>query len=675
MKRKMRGRPDISEMKTYPVTFDTAVALSRRRGLTRRSPAAQAAAKSGRSLLTGLYWVALLGSTQLLGIGTVAAASSAEQNWAQWRGPLQNGVAPQGNPPTEWSETKNVKWKVKIPGEGSATPVIWEEKVFVLTAIPTGKKVEPAPAEAGEQSPRPGAAPQAGADQPGPAGGGPGGRGGFGGFGPGNFLGQRMLAAGDRNDDKKLSREEFTGLADAWFQKFDPEKAGKLDQEKFVDRFGAVMGAPAESASPGGRGGGGGRFIAPGLFGAADSSKDGALTGGEFKDAFAKWFAEWDTDKSGSLNEEKLRAGLNAALPRPQFGGPEAPGRGQGGRGGFGGGPKPTEAHQFAILCLDRQSGKVLWQQVAREEVPHEGYRANEGSFAAPSPVTDGKHVFAYFGSRGLHCYDLNGDLQWSQDFGDMRIANGFGEGSSPALYGNTLIVNWDHEGDDFIVALNKETGKELWRQSRDERTSWSTPLVIEHAGKLQVVVSATGRIRSYDLATGKPIWECAGLTSNVIPSPVAGDGLVYAMSGFRGNALFAIRLGKSGDLTDSDAIVWKQNKATPYVPSPLLYGDKLYFFSSNNGILSCLDTATGKPLFTEERLDAIRGVYASPVGAAGRVYLVGRDGTTLVLKRSDKLEALATNKLDDHIDASPAVVGKELFLRGREYLYCLAEK
>ena len=277
--------------------------------------------------------------------------------------------------------------------------------------------------------------------------------------------------------------------------------------------------------------------------------------------------------------------------------------------------------------------------------------------------------------ARGLYCYDLDGKLQWSQDFGDMRIFNGFGEGSSPALYKDTLIVTWDHEGDSFIFALDKHTGKTLWKNPREERTSWATPLVVEHEGKPQIVTDATSRIRSYDLVSGKLIWECAGLTRNVIPSPVGADGMVYAMSGFQGNALLAIHLGRTGDITGTDAIAWSHTKSTPYVPSPLLYGDKLYFFAGNNGVLSCFDIRVGKALIDAERIDALQGVYASPVGASGRVYLTGRNGVTVVIKQSDKLDKLATNQLDEKFDASPAAVGKDLFLRGHEYLYCIAEK
>ena len=164
-------------------------------------------------------------------------------------------------------------------------------------------------------------------------------------------------------------------------------------------------------------------------------------------------------------------------------------------------------------------------------------------------------------------------------------------------------------------------------------------------------------------------------MTANVIPTPVSDFGMVYAISGFRGSSLLAIKLGRTGDLTDTDAIAWKHGKSTPYVPSPLLYGDKLYFYSGNNPILSCFNAKTGQPVFSEERLEGPSGVYASPVGAGGRVYLAGRNGTSVVLKQSDKFELLATNKLDEKFDASPAIVGNELFLRGHEYLYCIAEK
>jgi outer membrane protein assembly factor BamB len=359
---------------------------------------------------------------------------------------------------------------------------------------------------------------------------------------------------------------------------------------------------------------------------------------------------------------------------RPQRGPGE---RAPGGRGGFGrGGPPPTEAYQFALLCLDRATGKTLWQKIAKQEVPHEGLGNRDSTYAPASPVADGKSVYAYFGSRGLHCYDYEGNLKWSKDLGRMQTKNSFGEGSSPALHGDTLVINWDHEGADFVVALDKNTGKELWRTPRDEQTSWATPIVVDHDGTAQVVTAASNKVRSYDLKTGKQIWEVGPLTANAIPSPVAGDGMVFATSGFRGAALFAIKPGGTGDLQGTPFVAWTHNKGTPYVPSPLLYEGRLYFFSGNNNVLTCLDAKTGKPVIDSQRVEDLQGnVYASPVGAGGKVYLVARGGATVVLKAADKLEVLATNQLDEQFDASPAVAGDELFLRGQRHLYCIAEK
>ena len=451
----------------------------------------------------------------LLALATVVGASAVQADWPQWRGPAGTGVAPDANPPTKWSETENVKWKVKLPGSGTSTPIVSGKLVFIHTAIPAAKP-------------------------------------------------------------------------------------------------GTAQGAPREDA-----------VVTPVL-----------------------------------LQDQ----------PRRGRGGPG------GGRGGFGGGPPPTDKYQFVLLCLDRDSGKILWQKVVREEVPHEGHHRDHG-FASYSPVTDGKLVVAYFGSRGLACFDVQGNLKWEKDFGEMRTKNGFGEGSSPVLHGDTVVVLWDHEGEDFIAALDKNTGKELWRTPRDEDTTWSTPLVVEHQGKAQVVVSATRKIRSYDLKTGKQIWECGGMTPNAIPTPVAADGMIYVTSGFRGSNLLAIKLGREGDLTGTDAIAWSHNRGTPYVPSPLLYDNRLYFFGGNEPRLSCFDVKTGKALYETQRIEDLQGVYASPIGAAGRVYLVGRNGTTAVIKHGDAVEVLATNVLDDKIDASPAAVGKELFLRGQQHLYCIAEK
>lgn len=340
----------------------------------------------------------------------------------------------------------------------------------------------------------------------------------------------------------------------------------------------------------------------------------------------------------------------------------------------FHGGKNPKNVYKFDVVCLDLATGQTLWQRTACETVPHEGHHPDHG-FASYSPVTDGTHVWASFGSRGVHCYDLNGEHKWSRDLGRMKTKMMFGEGSSPTLAGDALIAVMDHEGDSAIYALDKNTGRTWWTQARDEDTAWSTPAVAVVEGKMQVVVSATNRIRSYDVATGEMIWQCGGQTQNVIPSPIVSGGLVFCTSGFRGSELQAIELGHTGDLTGTSAVRWQVSKATPYVPSPILYGDNLYVCSMNRAAISCYHAATGRLNFVEERLDAVKDIYASPVGAAGRVYFVGHNGVTEVIRNAEALEILATNKLDDEFDASPAIVGDRILLKGKRNLYCIEEQ
>ncbi len=332
-----------------------------------------------------------------------------------------------------------------------------------------------------------------------------------------------------------------------------------------------------------------------------------------------------------------------------------------------------TPPQQWAVLSYDRGTGKELWRRVVRDGAPHEGHHRDHG-FASASPVTDGSLVIAHFGSYGTYALDLQGQPLWSVDLGDQRTRNSFGEGSSAALHGDTVVILWDHEGEDFVAALDKRNGKELWRQKRDEPTGWSTPLIIVEGGRPIVVVNATNRARAYDLATGAPLWECGGQTTNVVPSPVADAEQVYLTSGFRGAAMVAVRRGRNGDLTGTDAIRWQLSRNTPYVPSPLLHDGRLYFLAGNNATLSVAEASTGKLILDGVRLEGMFGVYGSPVAAAGRVYLTGRDGNFWVIKSGGtELEVLAKNKLDDGFDASPAPVGGDLLLRGRKHLYCVS--
>jgi len=335
-----------------------------------------------------------------------------------------------------------------------------------------------------------------------------------------------------------------------------------------------------------------------------------------------------------------------------------------------------TKNHEFAVLAVSRKSGKILWQQTVHKAVPHEAGHVT-ASLASASPVTDGEHVFAFFGSYGLYCLDTSGKLLWKKDLGEMHTKHGHGEGSSPALHGDTLIINWDHEEKSFLVALDKRTGKERWRVVRDEDTSWATPIVVEHKGIAQVIVPGTKRVRGYNIANGALIWECGGLSSNIVASPVSAKGIVYTGSSYDTRAMLAIKLdGAAGDITGTDQVVWARNRGTPYVPSPLLYGDTIYNLQHYQGTMVRIVARTGKDLGDPIRLDAIKNVYSSPVGAAGRVYVTSRDGVTQVMSHGEQdPRMLATNRLDDSFSASPALVGRELLLRGERFLYCIAEK
>jgi outer membrane protein assembly factor BamB len=335
-----------------------------------------------------------------------------------------------------------------------------------------------------------------------------------------------------------------------------------------------------------------------------------------------------------------------------------------------------TYHHEYAVLAVSRKTGKILWQYSVDKGLPHEAGHVS-ASLASASAVADGERVFAFFGSRGLYCLDMSGKLLWKKNLGEMHTKHGHGEGSSPALHGETLVVNWDHEEQSFLMALDKRTGKQRWRVGRAEDTSWSTPIVVEHAGRAQLIVSGTNRLRAYDLATGAVIWECVGLSSNVVASPVAANGVVYAGSSYETRHLLAVRLqGAQGDITGSKQVIWSRRRGCPYVPSPLLYGDTLYTLQHYQGILSRLDTRTGEDQGGPYRLEDIGDVYASPVGAAGRIYITSRTGVTQVMSHGEPVpKVLAVNRLDDSISASAAISGRELFLRGERYLYCIAEE
>jgi outer membrane protein assembly factor BamB len=334
--------------------------------------------------------------------------------------------------------------------------------------------------------------------------------------------------------------------------------------------------------------------------------------------------------------------------------------------------PGQLVEHRFVVLCYDRNTGVLLWERVARTGTPHESYHPTYGSFASNSPVTDGTHVYAFFGSRGLYAYSLDGRLAWQKEFGPLTMFNTFGEGAWTWVEGDVLLVLLDHERDSFLVALDKRSGAERWRVPRQGNTNWSGPFVTSVNGRKQVVVSASRESVGYDLQSGKRIWWARGLGQNTIPQPVAGDGLLFVMSGFRNPNLMAIRLGREGDLTGTDAIVWENQRGNSYTPSPVLHDGILYLLT-DAGMLSALDARTGTPHYLQQRLPKPYQFKASPVGANGKLYLASENDDVVVVRMGPKFEVLATNTLTDQtFIASPAIVDGELYLRGQNTLFAI---
>lgn len=385
----------------------------------------------------------------------------------------------------------------------------------------------------------------------------------------------------------------------------------------------------------------------------------------------------WKTPLPGLGHSSPIVVGnrvfVTAAIP----GKPPLPSPKRSGRPGAHDNSEITHSFRFVVIAVDRSKGEIVWETAVDSGIPHEGGHVT-ASLASASPVADKDHIIAFFGSRGLYCLNHEGTLLWKADLGKMHSKHGHGEGSSPVLHGETVVVNWDHEEESFIVAFDKSTGREKWRKPRNEKTSWSSPIVVTHKGTPQVIVSATGALRSYDLESGEVIWECGGLSDNVVASPVSANGIVIAGSSYDKRSMIAVKMeGATGDVTGTSHVLWRRINRTPYVPSPLLYDNTLYFLAHYQGVLSRIDPDTGKDRGGPFRLEGLADIYASPVAAGGRIYITDRQVGTLVLSHSpgeDPPEFLAMNQLDDKISASAAIVGRELFLRGEQFLYCLAE-
>ena len=327
----------------------------------------------------------------------------------------------------------------------------------------------------------------------------------------------------------------------------------------------------------------------------------------------------------------------------------------------------------FRLICLDRESGRDNWSMSCVKATPHEGTHETNG-FASASPCSDGERVYAHFGSRGLHCYAVDGVHLWSRDFGDMTVRHGFGEGSSPTLAGDLVIVPWDHEGPSMLFAVDKRTGKSVWETPRDEPTCWATPLVVADAGgTMQVVMNGEKAARGYELATGQELWRCGGQAERPCASAVAAAGIAAIGSGFRGSFLGAFDLAGRGDLAGGPHVRWTNHQGPPDVASPLLSGDRLYYYKEKTGLLTCVDAATGKSHYETARIPGVGRTYASPVAAGGHVYLTDRGGRITVIKDRPILEVVAENDVGEGVDSTLALAGDSIFVRGERRLFRFA--
>jgi outer membrane protein assembly factor BamB len=325
----------------------------------------------------------------------------------------------------------------------------------------------------------------------------------------------------------------------------------------------------------------------------------------------------------------------------------------------------------FKVICLDRDSGKILWQSTAWEGTPYDD-RHRKSSYAASTPATDGKMVYAFFGTEGLYAFDYKGKLAWKAQLGNLGTV-GMGTGTSPILFDNVVIVQADEENVEgsFIVGLDKKTGKEVWKTPRKVQTSWSTPLLVRTANRAELITNGTESIVAYDPATGKELWRHKGVESNAIPSPVANNEMVYLVAGYPAKIAMAIRLGQSGDLTGTPNVPWKYTKGTAYVPSPILYGDYLYL-TTDRGILTCIDAKSGEVKYEGGRIPVPATFTASPVAFEGKILMTSEDGDTFIVKSGPKHEVIGTNSIGEAVYASPAIADGRIYIRGEKHIYAI---
>lgn len=326
--------------------------------------------------------------------------------------------------------------------------------------------------------------------------------------------------------------------------------------------------------------------------------------------------------------------------------------------------------HTLEVLALNVDTGELLWSQVAHDGRVFDN-RHHRNTYASPSAVTDGEGVYVYFGSQGVFAYDFDGKQRWSVDLGNIATW-GHGHGTSPLLYRDRLILQIDQdEGDgSFLVALNKNTGEQIWRTPRDTRINYSSPVLREADGKAELIATSYHEVMAYDPDSGEELWTSEGFLGNAVPTPIANGNTVFVASGYPDKLTKAIRLGAPGTASTPE-LLWEYKKGQGYVPSPLLYGDYLYLVS-DKGILTCLDRETGKVVYEGGRLPIPTTVKASPVAWGDKILLGGEDGDFFVIQAGPEYRILSHNTVGEIIVASPAVVGDRLYIRGEQHVFAI---
>jgi outer membrane protein assembly factor BamB len=340
----------------------------------------------------------------------------------------------------------------------------------------------------------------------------------------------------------------------------------------------------------------------------------------------------------------------------------------------------PTSEHEWKVICLDLVSGKKKWEKSVRKGTPTSPIHL-KNSYASETPVTDGKHVYVAFGNVGIFCFDMQGNLVWNHPLPASPMRNGWGTAGSPAIDGDCLYYQNDNDQKSSLLALNKKTGETLWSVDRDEKSNWSTPFIWKHGAVTEIVTAGTGAVRSYDVQ-GQLLWSLKGMSSITIATPFVVDNLLYVSSGYvmdPTKALYAIKPGAKGDLTLSDDqtssefIVWSSKKIAPYNPSTLVSNGRL-FVLYDRGLVSSYDAKTGEAHYERQKLNRGTEFTASPWAYDGKIFCLNEDGVCSVIRDSESLEILHTNRLAEGelCMSTPAIAGDRLLIRSDTRLYCI---